>query len=353
MHLAVELDGAGAHPAAWRRAAHAPNQLLTPRRVRDTARIAENAGFALITLADDVLPPGTGPDPVGRIGAVERAAFIAAATSVIAVAPVISTTYAEPFHVSSQLASLDHISVGRAGWLVATSPSPQAARVWGRPAVDDVEREARDSVRVARDLWDSWDDDAVVRDVATSRYLDRDRLHYIDFVGETFSVKGPAIVPRPPQGQVVVFAPDGLLPADQVDVALVSRNDLDAVREASARVRSPRTFAEIEVALDIPGTTATERLADLGPWPETERLRYVGGVDGFIELLTEASALVDGVRIHPLVLDEDIAVLSQLVVPALLGRAVVSRPVAGSSLRTTLGLARPANRYATTSGETR
>ncbi|MFC4944521.1 LLM class flavin-dependent oxidoreductase [Pseudonocardia sp. GCM10023141] len=211
-HLALEIDGDGSHPAAWRRAAHAPVALLTAARVRSVATVAENAGFTLVTIGDDLLPPGGGPDPVGRIGAVERAAFVAAATTVLSVAPVVATTYAEPFHLASQLASLDHIAAGRSGWVVASSPAPAAARAWGRPRVSGdaaLAAEARDTVRVTRDLWDSWEDNAVVRDVATSRYLDRDCLHYVDFSGDTFAVKGPAIVPRPPQGQVVVLAPDG------------------------------------------------------------------------------------------------------------------------------------------------
>lgn len=136
LRLAVELDGDGAHPAAWRRAAHAPDHLLTPRRVARVAAAAESAGFTLLTLDDGALPPGPAPDTVGRIGAVERAAFIAASTSVVGVAPVVPLTYAEPFHVSSQLASLDHISVGRAGWVVGEETRPEAARAWGRPLVE-------------------------------------------------------------------------------------------------------------------------------------------------------------------------------------------------------------------------
>jgi alkanesulfonate monooxygenase SsuD/methylene tetrahydromethanopterin reductase-like flavin-dependent oxidoreductase (luciferase family) len=354
LHLALEIDGDGAHPAAWRRAAHPPDALLTPRRVRGVATVAENAGFTLVTLDDDMLPPspgtGTAGGPVGRIGAVERAAFAAASTSVLGIAPVVSTSYAEPFHTSSQLASLDHISVGRAGWVVAISPAPDAARAWGRPPVEGPEahlREATDSVRVARELWDSWEDDAVIRDVASSRYLDRDRLHYIDFTGDTFAVKGPAIVPRSPQGQLVVFAPDGLLPAEQVDVTLVSQGDPAELRRAD----TPLTFAEVDLALDTPSATAAERLADLerhAPWLDRGRLRYTGGADGLVRLLTELAAggAVDGVRLHPLVLDEDLAVLSRLVLPALSLARVTARPVPGASLRTTLGLSRPANRYA-------
>lgn len=336
LRLAVEIDGDGAHPAAWRRATHSPAQLLTPTRLRGIAAVVENAGFTLATLDDDLLPPDGPPNPAGRIGAVERAAFIAAATTTLGIAPVVSTTYTEPFHVSSQLASLDHISVGRAGWVVGASPTADAAHAWGRTPVDDVAREAKDSVRVVRDLWDSWEDDAVIRDVATSRYLDRDRLHYIDFTGETFSVKGPAIVPRPPQGQLVVFAAEGLLPAELVDVTLAGR---------PRRAATPLTFVEVEVALDTPTATATERIAHLGPWPDRDRLRHVGSAAELVALLTELADVVDGVRLHPLVLDEDLDVLSRLVVPTLLRARTVARPVPGVSLRTTLGLTRPVSRY--------
>jgi hypothetical protein len=347
LHLALEIDGDGAHSSAWRRATHSPDQLLTPSRLRAVGTAAENAGFTLVTLADDLVPPGQAPAPVGRIGAVERAAFIAASTTVIGIAPTVSTSYAEPFHTASQLASLDHIGVGRAGWVVGVSSAPEAARAWGRtllPSAAAHRREAHDSVRVVRELWDSWEDDAVIRDVATSRYLDRDRLHYIDFTGETFAVKGPAIVPRPPQGQVLVLAPDGLLPDGEPDVTLVSRPDAAALR----RTASPLTFAEVEVALDTPGATAAARVTDLerhATWPDRGRLRYSGPADGLVRLLTDVAGTVDGVRLHPLVLDEDLAVLSRLVLPALTVGRVVGRPVPGASLRTTLGLPRPANRY--------
>lgn len=352
--LAVELDGDGAHPEAWRQAAHAPDHLLTPARVRRVATIAENAGFALATLDDDLLPPSGVP---GRIGAVERAAFVAASTSTLGVAPVVSTTYAEPFHVSSQLASLDHISVGRAGWVVGTSPTPAAARAWGRPHVATagaVRREAVDSVRVARALWDSWEDDAVLRDVSTSRYLDRDRLHYVDFAGDTFTVKGPAIVPRPPQGQLVVFAAAGLLPAHDVDVTLVGGTDVDAVLAAAANAGTPRVFADVEVALDTEDATAADRVARLDahtPWPDRGRLRHVGSAAGLVALLTDLAGAVDGVRLHPLVLDDDLTVLSRLVTPALLRAGVTTRPIPGRSLRDALGLARPVNRFVTTGAE--
>ncbi|MDV5142946.1 LLM class flavin-dependent oxidoreductase [Streptomyces sp. SBC-4] len=357
LRLAVELDGDGAHPAAWRRAAHAPGELLTARRLARTAAAAENAGFTLVTLDDSILPPASGADPVGRIGAVERAAFVAASTSVLGVAPVVATTYAEPFHVSSQLSSLDHLSAGRAGWVVGVEEDPAAARAWGRPLVEGPEalaREAHDGVRVVRDLWDSWEDDAVIRSVATSRYLDRERLHSIDFTGETYSVKGPSIVPRPPQGRPVVLARQALVPAGLTDVALVggpTAAETRAAGEAATAAGVPLAFAEIEVALDTPRETARERIADLerySTWEERpDRLRYTGSAEGLVTLLAELAAHVDGVRLLPLVLDEDLSVLSRLVLPALFVRRLATRPLPGATLRTSLGLPRPVSRFAT------
>jgi hypothetical protein len=134
----------------------------------------------------------------------------------------------------------------------------------------------------------------------------------------------------------VVFAPAGLVPAEQVDVTLVG---------TATRAATPLTFAEVEVALDTPNATAAQRLTDLGTWPEHDRLRHIGSVASLVALLVELAGVVDGVRLHPLVLDEDLDVLSRLVVPALLKSRTVTRPVPGASLRTTLGLPRPVDRF--------
>jgi hypothetical protein len=144
----------------------------------------------------------------------------------------------------------------------------------------------------------------------------------------------------------VVFAPEGLLPEgpDAADVVLVG----GARRPTGAPLVS-LVFAEVEVALDTPTATAEERLVDLrrhAPWENRGRVRHTGDADGLVRLLTDLSARVDGVRLHPLVLDEDLAVLSRLVTPALRKAGVTATPVPGASLRTTLGLPRPANRYA-------
>jgi alkanesulfonate monooxygenase SsuD/methylene tetrahydromethanopterin reductase-like flavin-dependent oxidoreductase (luciferase family) len=197
---------------------------------------------------------------------------------------------------------------------------------------------------VVRELWDSWEDDAVVRDYASGRFLDRDKLHYVDFEGQSFTVKGPAIVPRPPQGQLVVFG--GEADREQVDVVLVTALDHDAAVETARR--SPGlTFVEVAVTLDTPHASAVDRLTALnGPIPTGRRLEYVGTPAGFVNLLTELADHTDGVRLFPTVIDEDLPVLARYVLPALFKSGVAHRPVPGSSLRSNLGLGRPANRYA-------
>ena len=132
--------------------------------------------------------------------------------------PTWTTTHTEPFHVSKAIATLDYVSAGRAGVQARVSRRRHEARHFGRRAPRPRDRttpgtaradlfdEAADFVEVLRRLWDSWEDDAEIRDVATGRFIDRDKLHYIDFEGRWFSVKGPSITPRPPQGQPLVTA---------------------------------------------------------------------------------------------------------------------------------------------------
>ncbi|MFJ4652522.1 LLM class flavin-dependent oxidoreductase [Nocardia sp. NPDC088792] len=404
--VGIELDGEGWHPAAWRRAGHEPARLLESRTLRERVAAAENAGFTFATFDDSLAPPAHGPG--GRLDATTRAAFVAATTSTLGLVPVVAATYAEPFHVSSQLATLDYASRGRAGWLV--TDEPRAARAWGRePRVlePEIRRERTDSVEVARRLWDSWEDDAVVRDYATGRFLNRDKLHYADFIGETFSVKGPAIVPRPPQGQVVVFG-DATTGSDRLDVAVVTAPTVPAALDAARRARAagvPRVVIDLRVTLDTPAATAAERLAALrtgtdnhpsGNRPETTaaraeadvpssgavanagngntssgggpatgargtvngvspdapgepesgvRLNFSGSAAELVAVLTELATEADGVRLHPAVLDEDLPVLARYVLPALLRSGLAHRPVPGSTLRANLGLSRPANRY--------
>jgi FMN-dependent oxidoreductase (nitrilotriacetate monooxygenase family) len=118
-----------------------------------------------------------------------------------------STTYDEPYHVARRFASLDHISNGRAGWNIVTTSNPDAALNFGRE--DHLEhgaryRRAREFYEVVTGLWDSWADDAFIRDVESGIYFDPARMHVLDHKGEFLSVRGPLNVARPIQGWPVI-----------------------------------------------------------------------------------------------------------------------------------------------------
>lgn len=335
--LAVELDGAGYEGIAA------------------AVLAAESAGFHAATFKDT-------PE-AGRANALQRAAFAGPVTRTIAVVPEIDTVYTEPFHVSTQLASLDYVSGGRAGWIATAAVSPEAAAAVGRSFVegDALAQEAAASIEVGRRLWDSWEDDAVIRDVATGRYIDVDKLHYADFEtpadfsGAAYSVKGPSIIPRPLQGQLPVLAAaslvgESLVPADAVDAVLVSAPTpellIAEVRDARARLGSSVAIvAELDVVLDARGQSAATRQV---PSPENGLARFVGSAADLTELLGSLLNEADGVRLHPAALDVELEELSRLVLPELRRRGALRPPVQDGTFRDVLGLAPAENRYSTT-----
>ena len=148
------------------------------------------------------------------------AARVAPLTRHVGLIPAVTVTHTEPFHVSKAIATLDYVSTGRAGVRVQVSGCNGEAAHFGRrtfppvrlgdpgdPAAarlaSDLLGEAADYVEVIRRLWDSWEDDAEIRDVSAGRFVNQDKLHYIDFEGRWFSVRA-SITPRPPQGQPLV-----------------------------------------------------------------------------------------------------------------------------------------------------
>ncbi|VXC31033.1 Luciferase-like monooxygenase [Arthrobacter sp. 9AX] len=348
--LAIEVDGAG-----WDGGDFAS--------LGEAVLAAESAGFHAATFTDEPVP--------GRANALQRAAFAGPVTRTIALIPEVDTVYTEPFHVSTQLASLDYVSGGRAGWIVTAAESPEAAAAVGRSFVSGTAlgQEAAASVEVSRRLWDSWEDDAVIRDVATGRYIDVDKLHYIDFdtaadfetpagfAGPGYSVKGPSIIPRPLQGQLPVLAAaslvgEGQLPADAVDAVLVSAPTPELlaaeVRDVRARVGgSVAVIAELGVVLDSRGQAAAGRPAGFdGAGSAGGRAQYAGSADGLTELLEALLQEADGVRLHPASLALELDELSRLVLPELRRRGALRPPVQDGTFRDLLGLTRPASRYA-------
>jgi len=341
--LAIELDGAGWDGAGFGSLAEA-------------VLAAESAGFHVATFTDEPAP--------GRANALQRAAYAGPITRTIALVPEVDTVYTEPFHVSTQLASLDYVAGGRAGWIATAGESPEAAAAVGRDFVSGAAlgQEAAASIEVSRRLWDSWEDDAVIRDVATGRYIDVDKLHYADFetpadfTGPAYSVKGPSIIPRPLQGQLPVLVPASLLggvSADAVDGVLVSAPTPELlaaeVRDVRTRVgASVAVVAELDVVLDSRGQAAGDR----GAGADSGRARYAGPAAALVDLLAPLLAEADGVRLHPASLAVDLGELARLVLPELRRRGALRSPVQDGTFRDLLGLERPTNRYASAAAGT-
>jgi alkanesulfonate monooxygenase SsuD/methylene tetrahydromethanopterin reductase-like flavin-dependent oxidoreductase (luciferase family) len=309
LQLAVALDGDSFAAGDW----------------IGQVRRADDAGLDLVTF----------DDTFGRYGpdAVQVAARVAPLTRHVGLVPVATTTHTEPFHLSTALATLDWVSRGRAGWQVRISADPAEAALLGRREplpVGELIAEAGDAIEVVRRLWDSWEDDAIIKDVATGRYIDRNKLHYIDFEGPYFTVKGPSIVPRPPQGQPVVAA---LAHGPQVwdaldaDVFFVTPADADhAAGIVRQIVPEKKVFADIRVGGHGPADAATFngtpiQLADL-----IQNWWVASGVDGFRLRVT------------------DVADVTEELVPELRRRGLFE-PSTNPVLRERLGLGAAVNRY--------
>ncbi|MCF4135874.1 LLM class flavin-dependent oxidoreductase [Streptomyces sp. Tue 6430] len=390
LHLAVALDGTGWHPASWREPVSRPRDLFTADYWADQVAEAERGLLDFVTIEDGLGPqsshfldPDERTDQVrGRLDAVLIASRIAPLTRHIGLVPTVVATHTEPFHVSKAVATLDHVSTGRAGLRVRISARPAEAAHFGRrtvprieapddpaarEAVADLFDEAGDHVEVVRRLWDSWEDDAEIRDVATGRFVDRDKLHHIDFEGRHFSVKGPSITPRPPQGQplVTALAHDTVpyrLVARAADVGYTTPHDTAQARAILAEIRAEQeeagragerlhVFADLLVFLDDDPAEAAarrDRLDRLAGEEYTGDARIFTGTPAQLaDLLEDFRATgLTGFRLRPAVTGHDLPAITRGLVPELQRRDAFRRAYGAGTLRGLLGLHRPANRYA-------
>jgi alkanesulfonate monooxygenase len=180
----------------------------------EITRTAEAAKFDIVFIADAAATRDGDPEVLSRwpqymafFEPPMLMAALAAVTSRIGLVATATTSYNEPYNVARRFASLDHISHGRAGWNVVTSSNVSEAYNFGRDAHwEHGERYQRagEFVDVVKGLWDSWEDDAFVRDRSTARYFDPGKLHTLNHHGPAFNVRGPLNVARPPQGHPVI-----------------------------------------------------------------------------------------------------------------------------------------------------
>jgi FMN-dependent oxidoreductase (nitrilotriacetate monooxygenase family) len=209
MSIGMNILGLGGHQAAWRVGEVSPTAYLDVDYYTNIARISERGTLDAIFLADGpALQENIGTNPGGRLEPTILLTAVALATSHIGVIATCSTTYNDPFNLARRLASLDHVSGGRAAWNVVTNAGDLAAQNFGlagAPVHVDRYGRAEEFLDVATRLWDSWEDDAIIADRAAGRFADPAQVHRIDHEGSHFRVRGPLNLPRGPQGRPVLF----------------------------------------------------------------------------------------------------------------------------------------------------
>ena len=201
------------HTGSWRYPGAFADANFNFRHIKRFAQTLERGRFDAFFMADHLAVLNMPMDALKRSATVTSfepmtlLPALAMATGHLGLIATGSTTYDEPYHVARRFASLDHISGGRAGWNVVTTSNPDASRNFGRE--DHLEhalryKRAREFFDVVTGLWDSWEDDAFLRDQESGIFFDPDKLHVLGHEGEYFKVRGPLNIARPVQGWPVI-----------------------------------------------------------------------------------------------------------------------------------------------------
>jgi FMN-dependent oxidoreductase (nitrilotriacetate monooxygenase family) len=214
LRLGAFFNPTGSHVASWRHPEAQADAGVNFQHYAQITQTAERGKFDMVFLADNLAMREASMEALSRsaqfisnFDPITLIAALAAVTSRIGLVCTATTSYYEPYHVARKFASLDHISGGRVGWNLVTSGTPAEAYNFGRDAhYGHAERydRAREFAEVVVALWDSWDDDAFVRDKETGQFFVPERMHYLNHKGKHFKVKGPLNIPRPPQGHPVI-----------------------------------------------------------------------------------------------------------------------------------------------------
>ncbi|WP_176081546.1 LLM class flavin-dependent oxidoreductase [Paraburkholderia tropica] len=242
----IMLHGAGGHMNAWKHPGGPADASVNLDFVTGIAQKAEANGVAFAFVADGLyINEKSIPHFLNRFEPISILSALATATTKIGLAGTLSTSYSHPFTIARQFASLDLISGGRAGWNVVTSPLEGSAKNYGGEHPDhELRYEIADEyLDVVQGLWDSWDDDAFVRNRASGQFFDRDKLHTLNHKGRFFEVAGPLNIQRSPQGQPVIFqagsSESGIaLAGKYADAVFTHSPSLEETREFAERVRA-------------------------------------------------------------------------------------------------------------------
>lgn len=271
------IHGVGGNIAGWRHPDIQADASVSLDFYTNQAQKAEEGKFDLVFIADGLhINEKSIPHFLNRFEPLTILSALAAVTSKIGLVGTLSTSYSEPFNVARQFASLDHISNGRAGWNVVTSPLEKTALNFSKTVEDHPDhakryRIAAEYLQVAKGLWDSWEDDAFARNKETGVFFDSDKLHQLNHRGEFFSVQGPLNIGRSKQGRPLIFQAGSSdagkdLAAREADAIFTGHPTLSAAREfyqdvknrAKALGRNPDELAILPGIAPIIGATEEE-----------------------------------------------------------------------------------------------
>ncbi len=262
LHLGAFMRPVSIHTGAWRYPGAWADANFNFPRLRTLARKLEEGCFDAFFMADHLAVLNMPVDALQRSHTVTSfepltlLSALAQHTTRLGLVATASTTFDEPFHIARRFASLDHLSNGRAGWNVVTTSNPDAALNFGREEHmehDERYARAREFHQVVTGLWDSWADDAFVRDTESGRFFDPAKLHVLNHRGKYLSVRGPLHIARPVQGWPVIVQAGASEAGRQL-----AAETAEVVFSAPGRLEDARAFYA-----DVKG-----RMARLGRDPE-------------------------------------------------------------------------------------
>ncbi len=280
LHLGAFMRPVGIHTAWWRVPGAWPDANFNLGHIVSMIQTLERGCFDAFFMADHLAVLNMPMSALRRSGTATSfepltlLSALAMVTQRIGLVATASTTFDEPYHIARRFASLDHISAGRAGWNVVTTSNPDAALNFGRTEHvehDERYRRAREFHAVVTGLWDSWADDAWIRDPASGIFFDPARLHTLDHHGEHLNVRGPLNIARPVQGWPVIVQAGASeagrqLAAETAEVVFASTNTLEDGQRLRADIRArmaafgrnPAHLKVLPAALVVVGRTSEE-----------------------------------------------------------------------------------------------
>jgi len=209
LRLGTILQGASGNMSAWRHPAALADASINFEFVKETARKAEQGKLDFLFVADGLyINEKSIPHFLNRFEPLTVLSALASLTTHLGLVGTLSTSYSEPFTVARQFASLDHLSNGRAGWNVVTSPLEGSAKNFSRDKHPEHAlryRIADEYLEVVKGLWDSWEEDAFVRNKESGQFFDPQKLHTLNHSGDFFQVAGPLNIGRTPQHRPIIF----------------------------------------------------------------------------------------------------------------------------------------------------